>query len=287
MARTPRPRVAGVERLLHIPRRGNRVPLDVAALSHSNELLLLVGLVVEDQTVPYAPPLGRRRRGASSEHERDEQREEQQPSTLQHRSLAGIVGRKNDRQVVVESVHQPAKMSDSAADVVARIEGIAHTKPRRRRRHELHKTLCTAVGDGVDVELGFDFDDGSDKVLGHGVLACRLLDVRFDGGGRRVGAQAGYLIRYAQGYLIRYARLRRHVTGDDYQKENAKAEQAPDYDLVRFECSSRGSHRGCTLLNFERPSWPSAGTRDSSVNPASDSAGRRETSGLADATQRT
>src|SRR5437016_8172176 len=50
----------------------------------------------------------------------------------------------------------------------------------------------------------------------------------------------------------------------------SKAEQAPDYDLVRFECSSRGSHRGCTLLNFERPSWPSAGTRDSSVNPASD-----------------
>src|SRR5216117_1194762 len=82
MARTPRPRVAGVERLLHIPRRGNRVPLDVAALSYSDELLLLVGLVVEDQTVPYAPPLGRRRRGASSEHERDEQREEQQPSTL-------------------------------------------------------------------------------------------------------------------------------------------------------------------------------------------------------------
>src|SRR5207249_11334906 len=79
MARTPRPRVAGVERLLHIPRRG-RVPLDVAALSHSNELLLLIGLVVEDQTVPYAPPLGRR--GASGEHERDEQREEQQPSTL-------------------------------------------------------------------------------------------------------------------------------------------------------------------------------------------------------------
>src|SRR5438046_7042460 len=82
MARTPRPRVAGVERLLHIPRRGNRVPLDVAALSHSNELLLLIGLVVENQTVPYAPPLGRRRRGASGEHERDEQREEQQPSTL-------------------------------------------------------------------------------------------------------------------------------------------------------------------------------------------------------------
>src|SRR3989442_14731238 len=82
MARTPRPRVAGVERLLHIPRRGNRVPLDVAALSYSDELLLLLGLVVEDQTVPYAPPLGRRLRGASGEHERDEQREEQQPSTL-------------------------------------------------------------------------------------------------------------------------------------------------------------------------------------------------------------
>src|SRR5881296_4118866 len=80
MARTPRPRVAGVERLLHIPRRGDRVPLDVAALSYSNELLLLIGLVVEDQTVPYAPPLGRR--GASGEHERDEQREEQPPSTL-------------------------------------------------------------------------------------------------------------------------------------------------------------------------------------------------------------
>src|SRR2546426_6947720 len=77
-----RPRVAGVERLLHIPRRGNRVPLDVAALSYSDELLLLLGLVVEDQTVPYAPPLGRRLRGASGEHERDEQREEQPPSTL-------------------------------------------------------------------------------------------------------------------------------------------------------------------------------------------------------------
>src|SRR3989454_11200099 len=82
MARTPRPRVAGVERLLHIPGRGNRVALDVAALSYSDELLLLLGLVVEDQTVPYAPPLGRRLRGASGEHERDEQREEQPPSTL-------------------------------------------------------------------------------------------------------------------------------------------------------------------------------------------------------------
>src|SRR5436309_15793169 len=82
MARTPRPRVAGVERLLHIPRRGNRVPLDVAALSYSNELLLLIGLVVENQTVPYATTLNRRRRAASGEHERDEQSEEQPPSTL-------------------------------------------------------------------------------------------------------------------------------------------------------------------------------------------------------------
>src|SRR5438552_18330684 len=37
------------------------------------------------------------------------------PSTLQHRSLAGVVGRKNDRQVVVESVHLPAKPSGLAS----------------------------------------------------------------------------------------------------------------------------------------------------------------------------
>src|SRR5438132_9507475 len=98
MARTPRPRVAGVERLLHIPRRGNRVPLDVAALSYSDELLLLVGLVVENQTVPYAPPLGRRLRGASGEHERDEQREEQQHPTRLHTTS------KSQRQAPVASM---------------------------------------------------------------------------------------------------------------------------------------------------------------------------------------
>src|SRR5207249_11337630 len=113
MARTPRPRVAGVERLLHIPRRGNRVPRDVAALSHSNELLLLIGLVVEDQTVPYAPPLGRRLRGASGEQERDEQREEQQPSTLHTTS-------KSQRQPPVACPNPGC-------------QGIAGERPPRRR----------------------------------------------------------------------------------------------------------------------------------------------------------
>src|SRR5206468_8593712 len=75
-ALTPRPRVAGAGRLFHIPRRGNRVPLDVAALAHGDDLLLFPGLVVDDQAVPHAPPLGRRLRGTSGEHERDEQREE-------------------------------------------------------------------------------------------------------------------------------------------------------------------------------------------------------------------
>src|SRR3989442_2319860 len=75
MPRTPRPRVAGAGRLLHIPRRGNRVPLDVAALSHGDDLLLLLGLAVDDQAVPHTPPLGRRLRGTSGKHERDEQRQ--------------------------------------------------------------------------------------------------------------------------------------------------------------------------------------------------------------------
>src|SRR6267143_4594073 len=78
------PPVADAGRLLHIPRRGNGVSLDLAALSHGDELLFLLGLVVQDQTVPDTPPLGRRLRGASGNQERNEQCEEQQHGTRLH-----------------------------------------------------------------------------------------------------------------------------------------------------------------------------------------------------------
>src|SRR5213079_1760568 len=78
------PPVADAERLLHIPRRGNGVSLDVASLSHGDKLLLVLGLVVQDQTVPHTPPLSRRLRGASGDQDRDEQCTEQQHSARLH-----------------------------------------------------------------------------------------------------------------------------------------------------------------------------------------------------------
>ncbi len=100
-------------------------------------------------------------------------------------------------------------MPDSAIDVGPRIEGVAHTERGRRRRHELHEALGTAVGDGVRIELGFDLDDGGDEVLGHGVSTGRRFDVRLDGGGVGCGPH-----------------VRRDVAGNDGQNKNPNPEKA-------------------------------------------------------------
>src|SRR2546425_8300589 len=99
-------------------------------------------------------------------------------------------------------------MPDAAVDVVPRIERIPDTQGRRCRGRELHQAVRAAGGDGSRVELGVGFDDGGDQVLGNGVSACRLLNMRVE---RSVGD----------------ANVRRHVPEDERQEKNAKAEYAP------------------------------------------------------------
>ena len=103
---------------------------------------------------------------------------------VDHRLAAGVVGGEDERQIVVKSVHQAAKMPDAAVDVFSRIEGITHAEVCRRRRHELHQPPGPSVGDGARVELGLDFDDRGDEVRRNTVPGCRVLDMRV----RAVGA---------------------------------------------------------------------------------------------------
>src|SRR5947199_2642211 len=76
------------------------------------------------------------------------------PPIRAHRVLAGVVGGKDERQIVVESVHQATKMADAALDVPSRIEGITHAEGCRRRRHELHQPL----GPSGETARGLNWD---------------------------------------------------------------------------------------------------------------------------------
>ena len=97
-------------------------------------------------------------------------------AVLGHGLLAGIVGRKGQRQVAVVYVHEIAQVLDAAFDVGLGLEAVLHLQGRGGLRHELHESLGTLGGDGLVIEVGLGLDDGLDEGVVDLVLAGGLLD---------------------------------------------------------------------------------------------------------------
>ena len=69
-----------------------------------------------------------------------------------HGLPAGVVRGQGERQVVVELVHQGAKVPDAGFDVLSRVEGVAHPERCGGPGHELHQPARASAGDGARVE---------------------------------------------------------------------------------------------------------------------------------------
>lgn len=65
----------------------------------------------------------------------------------------GIVGRKHQRQIPVEQIHEVPQVADTAVYIVSRMKGVLNLKHRCRCRHELHQPPGAHGRDGTVIEV--------------------------------------------------------------------------------------------------------------------------------------